>query len=91
MSIESVRAFLERMKTDKAFFDKVSACKDAASRMEVVRAEGFDFTADELEKVKAELSTEDLEGISGGICVLKCDLACDRFEDRCIDCPSDWA
>ncbi len=89
MSIESVKAFLEKMKTDKAFFDKVSACKDAAERMELVKAEGFDFTADELEKVKTELSTEDLEGISGGICFMKCDWACDRFEDRCVDCVGD--
>ncbi len=33
-----------RMKTDEEFRKKVLECKDAKKRMELVKAEGFDFS-----------------------------------------------
>jgi predicted ribosomally synthesized peptide with nif11-like leader len=66
MSIEAAKSFIERMKTDEAFAKKVTACKDAEERSEVVREEGFDFTASELREAGTVLSDDDLEGVAGG-------------------------
>jgi len=44
MSIESAKAYVERMKTDEEFRKKVLACTDAKARMALVKGEGFDFT-----------------------------------------------
>jgi predicted ribosomally synthesized peptide with nif11-like leader len=38
MSIESAKAFLERMKTDEDFAQKVTACKDAETLRSLVQA-----------------------------------------------------
>ncbi|MFC1679473.1 Nif11-like leader peptide family natural product precursor [Elusimicrobiota bacterium] len=66
MSVESARAFLEKMKSDKAFAQKFAACKDDQARIALVKAEGFEFTGEEIEGAFGELSEEDLAGVSGG-------------------------
>lgn len=48
MSQESVRAFIEKMKTDEAFREKVMAVDDVDGRIALARACGFDFTVEEL-------------------------------------------
>ncbi len=76
MSIESAKAFLERCKNDDEWRDKLKAAKDQDARIEMVKAEGFDFTPAELESVTEELSDGelselDLMGVSGGgFCIL---------------------
>lgn len=59
MNVESVKSFMERMKTDKEFATKVATCKDAAARMEFIASQGYEVT-------EHELSDEDLEHIAGG-------------------------
>ncbi|WP_241421289.1 Nif11-like leader peptide family natural product precursor [Candidatus Contubernalis alkaliaceticus] len=60
-------AFPERMKTDQEFARKVIACKDKEERMAMVKAEGFDFSSEELSEFKdSVLSDEDLSRIVGG-------------------------
>ena len=66
MSMESAKAFMERMKTDEDFRNNVTACKDGETRMKYVEEAGFDFTAEDMELVRAELSDEDITAISGG-------------------------
>jgi predicted ribosomally synthesized peptide with nif11-like leader len=66
MSLESAKAFIERMKTDEDFRKKVTECKDGELRKALIKAEGFDFTKEDIELVKSELSEEALEGIVGG-------------------------
>jgi predicted ribosomally synthesized peptide with nif11-like leader len=66
MSLESAKAFVERMKTDEDFRKKVTECKDNETRRECVKSQGFDFTADDIELVKGELSEEDITAIAGG-------------------------
>ena len=66
MSIESAKAFIDRMKKDEAFAKKVMAIQDAEARMELVKAEGFDFTATELEPLHGELSDDELDMVAGG-------------------------
>ena len=48
MSIESARLFLHRMKTDEDFARKINSCKDFGARWNLIRAAGFDFTAEEI-------------------------------------------
>ncbi|MFZ4625007.1 MAG: Nif11-like leader peptide family natural product precursor, partial [Rhodoferax sp.] len=66
MSIESAKAFIERMKTDRDFAGKVNASADARSRMAFVKAAGFDFTGEEIGVVKQELTEEELGNIAAG-------------------------
>ena len=69
MSLESAKAFLEKMKTDEVFREKIGKLEDKTERGKLVEAEGFDFTKEEIMKVKGELTEEDLEKLDGaGIC-----------------------
>ncbi len=69
MSIESAKAFLERMKTDEDFRNSVGEIGTAEERLEYVKKAGFDFTKDEIANLKDELSDDDMDNISGGILV----------------------
>jgi predicted ribosomally synthesized peptide with nif11-like leader len=64
--MESAKSFLERMKNDEDFRKKVTECKDTDGPMNFVKSQGFDFTADDIEFAKGELSDEDIGNISGG-------------------------
>ncbi len=67
MTIESARAYLERTKSDESFR---KACSDKSSPeewMKHVRENGFDFSNDDMEQVKSELSDDELKAIGGGI------------------------
>lgn len=66
MSMESAKAFVERMKTDADFAQRVTACKSPESRIQLAKAEGFDFTSEEVKEASEELSEDDLELVSGG-------------------------
>ncbi len=77
MSIESAKAFLERMKTDEDFRNSVGGIGTAEDRIVFVKSAGFDFTKEELENVqeKMQLTAEELGRLSGGEagCVGLCD------------------
>ncbi len=66
MSIESAKAFIERMKTDEEFARQVSNQKDNETRMKFVLAEGFNCTGEEIKKATEDLSEVDLERVTGG-------------------------
>lgn len=66
MSIESAKAFIDRMKTDEAFANKMKECKDAETLLSLVEREGFDFTSVEISLATNELSDEQLDDITGG-------------------------
>lgn len=66
MSLDRARACLEKMKTDRAFCDKILAIEGVAERIELIKAEGFACTRDEIETVWMELTDADLEGVAGG-------------------------
>ena len=48
MSIESARAFVERMKTDGEFRNRVAEAESPEARARILKYEGFDFTDEEL-------------------------------------------
>lgn len=66
MSIESAKAFIDRMKTDDEFNKRVSTAKDKEARMALVKEQGFDFDAEDIQEVSAELNEHDLDQIAGG-------------------------
>ncbi|MCP4414483.1 MAG: Nif11-like leader peptide family natural product precursor [Gammaproteobacteria bacterium] len=68
MSIESAKAFMERMKNDENFRKEVGKKSSPEERMAFVTAAGFDFTKEELDTVpaKLQLTDEELERLSGG-------------------------
>ncbi len=63
--MESAKLFVERMKNDEDFRNRVNGCKDNETRKAFVSEQGFDFTGEDIELVKAELSDEDLTGLAG--------------------------
>ena len=67
MSEEQLKAFLEAVKADAGLQEKLKAAKDANSVVEIAKAEGFSFSADELNSSQSEASEAELEGIYGGI------------------------
>ena len=62
MSIDQAKAFIERMKRDKAFADQVMAIENVNEALAFINNAGFDFTLEELKAVKAELSDDKSEG-----------------------------
>ena len=66
MSIESAKAFLERVKNDEDFRKSVGEIVKAEERMDFIKKAGFGFTKKEIEKVKSELTDEQVDMIAGG-------------------------
>jgi predicted ribosomally synthesized peptide with nif11-like leader len=72
VTTEAATAFAERLKSDEAFQAKLAGAADRAERLALVRAEGFEVSADDANAVKQalgieELSDDDLEKIAGGV------------------------
>jgi len=66
MSLESARAFVERMKIDEDFAKEVGECKDVEMRMSYVKKAGFEFTEEEIKCQLVELNDDGLKGVVGG-------------------------
>jgi len=67
MSLESAKAYIERMKNDENFKKKVTELKDSETRKVFVVSEGFDFSVEDIKQASCELSEEELEKLSGGL------------------------
>ncbi len=66
MTIESAKAFVERMKSDEDFRKEVGEKSSSEDRMKFVKDNGFDFSKEEIEQVKSEMSDEELDGMATG-------------------------
>jgi len=66
MSVESAQQFWERVKSDKEFAASLAAAKDDQERHGVATAAGYDFTSDELDQVRSQLTDAELEAVAGG-------------------------
>ncbi len=66
MSLESAREFMGKYQKDVALTAKLVEAKTPAEKMAVAKAEGFDFTHEELAKVNEELSETELDAVVGG-------------------------
>jgi predicted ribosomally synthesized peptide with nif11-like leader len=63
MSIESARAFVERMRRDLEFKKQILAAESAAKRHELIKSAGFDFDRMHLESLVSELSPEERDAL----------------------------
>jgi predicted ribosomally synthesized peptide with nif11-like leader len=59
MSIESARAFVEKMRRDLEFKDQILAAESAAKRHEIIKSAGFDFDRMHLDSLVSELTPEE--------------------------------
>ena len=66
MSIESGKAFLERVKNDEDFRKEMGEKTSVEERLEFVKVNGFEFSKEELNEVKSELSDAELDCVAGG-------------------------
>ena len=56
MSIESAKAFIERMRTDEEFRNQMIAVEDKEARAALVKSREFDFTGEDICRAIGELS-----------------------------------
>ena len=66
MSEEQLKAFLAAVKADTGLQEKLKAAGDADAVVAIAKAAGFVISAEELKRAQAEVSEEELEGVSGG-------------------------
>jgi len=66
MSIESAKAFLERVKNDQDFRKELEEQPSAEERTNFVKANKFGFTKEEINSLKDELQEEELDKVAGG-------------------------
>jgi len=66
MSVDQARAFIEKMKSDEAFCDRIMAIEAVDARLAAARDAGFEFTETEINEVNSELSDDELDGCLGG-------------------------
>jgi len=59
MSIESARAFVEKMRRDLEFKNQVLAAESAVKRHEIIKSAGFDFDRMHLDSLVSELTPEE--------------------------------
>ena len=66
MSIESAKAFLEKVKNDEDFRKELEGQASIEERIEFAKEKGFDFTTEEIDSLSDEMSDEMLEIVTGG-------------------------
>ena len=66
MSVDQARAFIEKMKSDEAFCDRIMAIEAVDARLAAARDAGFVFTETEINEVKSELNDDELDRVAGG-------------------------
>ena len=70
MSEEQLKAFWEAVQADAGLQEKLSAAKDADAVVAIAKAAGFEISVEEVARAQAELSDEELSGVSGAFCGL---------------------
>ena len=64
MSIESARAFVEKMRSDLEFKNQILAAESAAKRQEIIKSAGFDFERMHLDSLVSELTPEERQALT---------------------------
>ena len=64
MSLEQLKAFLAKVKKDSNLRGKLKAAKTPEDVVSIAKEHGHEFSADKI----SNLSEEELEGVSGGVC-----------------------
>jgi predicted ribosomally synthesized peptide with nif11-like leader len=63
MSIESARAFVEKMRRDLAFKNQILTAESATKRQEIIKSAGFDFDRMHLNSLASELTPEESDAL----------------------------
>jgi predicted ribosomally synthesized peptide with nif11-like leader len=63
MSIESARAFVEKMRRDLEFKNQILAAESAAKKQEIIKSAGFDFDRMHLDSLVSELTPEERDAL----------------------------
>ena len=76
MSQEQLKAFLEKVKADTTFKEKLNRAADADAVVEIAKEAGFSITSEDIQPMQsatAELSDEELGNAAGGIRLCSCE------------------
>jgi predicted ribosomally synthesized peptide with nif11-like leader len=67
MSTESLDSFAAKLKSDSDFQNQISQCADVGSVLKIAKDAGFDLSEEDIKSLsKAQLTDDELSGISGG-------------------------
>ena len=69
MSLEQLKAFLEKVKGDTSLQEKLNAAASPDGAVEIAKEAGFAITTEDIQSMESEtveLSDEELEGAAGG-------------------------
>ena len=67
MSLEQLKAFLEKVKGDTSLQEKLKAAKSPEDVVSIAKEHGHEFTADKITELD-----EELEGVAGGASGVGC-------------------
>ena len=70
MSEEQLKAFWEATQADSALQQKLQWVTDLGAIVDIAKEAGFTISVEELEQAQKELSDEQLDGATGGLCVI---------------------
>tara|TARA_B000000441_G_scaffold117343_1_gene89900 strand:- start:434 stop:658 length:225 start_codon:yes stop_codon:yes gene_type:complete len=70
MSEEQLKAFWEATQADSALQQKLQGVTDLGAIVDIAKEAGFTISVEELEQAQKELSDEQLDGATGGLCVI---------------------
>ena len=65
MSIESAKAYIERVMTDEAFKVRIEAAPGREARMSLAEEEGFDFSEEDIKGITVGSSGNDWDQCAG--------------------------
>ncbi|WP_449258993.1 Nif11-like leader peptide family natural product precursor [Chlorobium limicola] len=77
MSVEHAKAFIEKMKTDEAFREKIMAIETPEERLKAIGAAGFECTGEEINEAGTDV------GQSAGGGVYRYPVRLDWVEQKC--------
>ncbi len=69
MSVESAKAFLNKMNVDRSFANEFNRAQTGKERMSLAKNAGFEFSQGEMNEALSDvpLTEQDLESVSGGV------------------------
>ncbi|ABB23751.1 Nif11-like leader peptide family natural product precursor [Pelodictyon luteolum] len=67
MSVEQAKAFIEKMKTDEAFREKIMAIETPEERLKAIGSAGYECTGEEINEAGSDVG---LESGGGGCAVI---------------------
>jgi len=79
MSVEQAKAFIEKMKTDEAFREKIMAIETPEERLKAIGAAGFECTGEEVNEAGVDVGG----GVAGGRLPCPPDMTAFYFPGRC--------